>query len=73
MTTTTLDSLQSGDTAVITGTNGHDASLLRAMGLREGVEVTVRRVGEPCIVEAGTAGLGLAGVMSGAVHVAVTR
>ena len=39
------------------------------MGLREGVEVIVRRIGEPCIVDAGNTRLGLASAMSGVVEV----
>ena len=69
MTTTTLDTLATGDTGTITAMSGQDAPLLRAMGLREGVEVTVRRIGEPCIVDAGHTRLGLASVMSGVVEV----
>jgi Fe2+ transport system protein FeoA len=69
VTTTTLDTLATGDTGTITATSGQDAPLLRAMGLREGVEVTVRRIGEPCIVDAGNTRLGLASAMSGVVEV----
>lgn len=70
MNTTTLDTLMPGDTATITTTAGADADLLRAMGLREGMEVTVKRSGEPCIVEAGSTRLGLAQVMTGTIEVA---
>lgn len=69
MTTTTLDNLAAGDTGTIVATSGQDAPLLRAMGLREGVEVTVKRTGEPCIVDAGHTRLGLARAMSGVVEV----
>ncbi len=69
MSTTTLNTLASGDTATITATAGADAPLLRAMGLREGMDVTVKRTGEPCIVEAGCTRLGLAEAMSEAIEV----
>ena len=69
MTTTTLDTLTPGDIATITATAGADAPLLRAMGLREGMVVTVKRTGEPCIVETGNTRLGLASVLSGAIEV----
>jgi len=71
VTTTTLDTLGLGATATITNTSGDDAALLRAMGLREGAEITVRRV-EPCIIEAGHARVGLSTVLAPAIEVAVT-
>jgi Fe2+ transport system protein FeoA len=66
---TTLDCLPPGVTATITATSGSDADLLRAMGLREGTDVTVRRIGEPCIVESGNTRLGLARCVTSNVHV----
>ncbi|MDG1837423.1 MAG: FeoA family protein [Phycisphaerales bacterium] len=66
---TTLDCLSPGVTATITVTSGSDADLLRAMGLREGTDVTVRRIGEPCIVESGNTRLGLARCVTSNVHV----
>ncbi|MDP6479074.1 MAG: FeoA family protein [Phycisphaerales bacterium] len=69
MSTTTLDTLTPGDTATIAATAGDDAPLLRAMGLREGMDVTVKRTGEPCIVEAGNTRLGLARAMTGDIEV----
>ena len=66
---TTLDCLPPGVTATITVTSGSDADLLRAMGLREGTDVTVRRIGEPCIVESGNTRLGLARSVTSNVHV----
>ena len=69
MTTTTLDNLAAGDTGTITAMSGEDAATLRAMGLREGTDVTVRRIGEPCIVESGNTRLGLARCVTSNVHV----
>ena len=69
---TTLRDLPEGASATITHTEGVDASLLRAMGLREGVQVTVRQAGEPVIVEAGLARLGVASSVSAAVCVTPT-
>jgi Fe2+ transport system protein FeoA len=66
---TTLDCLPIGVTATITATSGSDADLLRAMGLREGTDVTVRRIGEPCIVESGNTRLGLAKCVTSNVQV----
>jgi len=70
VTTTTLNTLTPGDTATITTTAGASAALLRAMGLREGMDVTVKRTGAPCIVETGNTRLGLASVLSAAIEVA---
>jgi len=42
------------------------------MGLREGTQVTIKQCGEPVIVEAGQARLGIAQSVSRGVHVSVT-
>ncbi|MDP7070397.1 MAG: FeoA family protein [Phycisphaerales bacterium] len=71
MTITTLDTLDLGATATIANASGDEAALLRAMGLREGAEIRVRRV-EPCIVEAGHARVGLSAVLTPSIEVAVS-
>ena len=66
---TTLDTLTLGDTATIVAVVGADAPLLRAMGLREGMNVTVKRTGEPRIVGVGNIRLGLGRGVSGNIKV----
>ncbi len=70
---TTLDTLTLGDTATIVAVVGADAPLLRAMGLREGMNVTVKRTGEPRIVGVGNIRLGLGRGVSGNIKVHQTR
>lgn len=67
----TLDCLETGTTAYVTATEGAEAALLRAMGLREGVEVTMCRAGASCIVEAGSTRLGLARCLTESIQVEV--
>ncbi len=69
----TLDCLENGTTAFVTATEGADADLLRAMGLREGVEVTMCKSGASCIVEAGSTRLGLARCLTESVQVKVSH
>ncbi|MDP7028997.1 MAG: FeoA family protein [Phycisphaerales bacterium] len=67
----TLDCLETGTTALVVATQGADAALLRAMGLREGAEVTMCRAGASCIVETGSTRLGLARCLTESIQVEV--
>lgn len=70
--TMTLDQMPTGSTATVVSpaATSHDAGLLRAMGLREGLPVRVCRAGSRCIVEVAGTRLGLAREMTAGVKVA---
>lgn len=66
---TTLASLGVGQLAYVTGLRGENVGLLRAMGLREGVQVCVRRTGHRCLIEAGRSRVGLTRELTASIDV----
>jgi Fe2+ transport system protein FeoA len=72
--TMTLDQMPRGATGTISRPADcpHDALLLRAMGMREGVSIRVCQAGSPCIIDVDGCKLGLDIAMCTRVQVAAT-